>query len=95
LASARQTPGWLFEAELGHDGTPRAAPHSLPVPARTLGKVTDLSATFAGTQLALAWVEQAKSEARASATLIVGAAPPVLLDLGSARCPPSRPAATS
>jgi hypothetical protein len=82
-ASARQTPGWLFEAELGQDGAPSAAPQSLPVPARTLGKVTDLTAAFLGEQLALSWIEQGEHEARAEAAL-VGGAPPGLLDLGPA-----------
>jgi hypothetical protein len=83
-ASAQQTPGWLQQAELGQDGTARSAPHSLAVPARTLGKVTDLSATFVAEELALAWVEQGKNEARASATLLAGTASPLLLDLGAA-----------
>jgi len=76
--------GWLHEVELGHDGKPRGAARRLPVPARTLGKLTDLDASFAAGQLALAWLEQGSQEARASATLIEGAATPVLLDLGVA-----------
>jgi hypothetical protein len=83
-ASSQQTAGWLQQAELAQDGTARSAPRSLALPARTLGKVTDLSATFVGEQLALAWVEQGKNEARATATLLAGTAPPVLLDLGPA-----------
>jgi len=83
-AAAAESAGWLFEAELGHDGAPRAAPKRVPVPARTLGKVTDLAATFVGDDLALAWLEQGKNEARAEATLVGGAAPPALLDLGPA-----------
>lgn len=83
-AGTQQTPGWLFEAELAQDGTPRKPARPLPLPVHTLGKVTDLSATMVGEQLALAWVEQSKDEARAVATLLVGAEPPVLLDLGPA-----------
>ena len=83
-ASTKQTPGWLLEVELAQDGTPRKSPRPVPVPAHTLGKVTDLSATMVGEQLALAWVEQSKDEARAVATMLAGAEPPVLLDLGPA-----------
>jgi hypothetical protein len=83
-ASTKQTPGWLLEVELAQDGTPRKAPRPLPVPAHTLGKVTDLSATMVGEQLALAWVEQSKDEARAVATMLAGAETPILLDLGPA-----------
>ena len=82
-ASAKQAPGWLQQADLAQDGTAHT-PRSLPVVARTLGKVTDLSATFVAEGLALAWVEQGKNEARAAATLLFGAAPPELLDLGPA-----------
>ncbi len=83
-ASARQAPGWLFEAKLAHDGTLPAPAKSLALPAHTLGKVTDLSATLLGEQLALAWVEQSKDEARAVATVLGEAAPATLLDLGPA-----------
>lgn len=83
-ASARQTSGWLFEAKLSQDGTLQAPAKSLALPAHTLGKVTDLSATLLGEQLALAWVEQSKDEARAVATVLTGAVPPALIDLGSA-----------
>lgn len=82
-ANARQTSDWLFEARLAQDGSLQAPAKSLAVPAHTLGKVTDLSATFVGEQLALAWVEQSKDEARAVATVLTGAAP-LLIDLGSA-----------
>ena len=84
-ASTKQTPGWLLEADLAQDGTPPTPPRPVPVPAHTLGKVTDLSATMVGEQLALAWVEQSKDEARAVATMLAGgAAAPILLDLGPA-----------
>jgi hypothetical protein len=75
---------WLMEAELSHDGGLRAAPQRVIVPARTLGKVTDLAATFVGDDLALAWLEQGQHEARAEATVVGAAAPPHLLDLGPA-----------
>ncbi len=83
-ASARQAPGWLFEATLAQDGTLQAKAKSLALPAHTLGKVTDLSATLLGEQLALAWIEQSKDEARAVATVFADAAPATLLDLGPA-----------
>ncbi len=83
-ASARPAPDWLFEAKLAQDGTLPAPPKSLPLPAHTLGKVTDLSATLLGEQLALAWVEQSRDEARAVATVFAGVAPGALLDLGPA-----------
>ncbi len=82
-ASGRQAPDWLFEAKLAQDGSPQT-PKSLPLPAHTLGKVTDLTATFLGEQLALAWVEQSRDEARAVATVFAGTAPPTLVDLGVA-----------
>ena len=82
-ANAKQAPGWLQQADLAQAGTVRAR-RSLPVPARTLGKVTDLSATFVAEGLALAWVEQGANEARAAATLLVDTGPPALVDLGAA-----------
>jgi hypothetical protein len=83
-ASTQRTPGWLFEADLAQDGTPRQPPRPVPLPAHTLGKVTDLSATMVGEQLALGWVEQSKDEARAVATVLAGTDAPILLDLGPA-----------
>jgi hypothetical protein len=83
-ASADRAAGWLSEVELGHDGKPRGPARRLPVPARTLGKLTDLDVSFTAEQLAVGWLEQGEKEARASATLIEGAATPVLLDLGPA-----------
>ena len=83
-AGSQRTPGWLFEADLAQDGTTRTPPRSVPIPAHTLGKVTDLSATMVGEQLALAWIEQSKDEARAVATMLAGAQAPILLDLGPA-----------
>jgi hypothetical protein len=83
-ASTQRTPGWLFEADLAQDGTPRQPPRPVPLPAHTLGKVTDLSATMVGEQLALGWVEQSKDEARAVATMLAGTDAPILLDLGPA-----------
>ena len=59
-------------------------PRRLSVPPHTLGKVTDLAATSWAEHLALAWLEQGKSEARAQASVFDGARPPVLLDLGPA-----------
>jgi hypothetical protein len=82
-AGTQTTAGWLFQAELAQDGTLRQPARRVPLPARTLGKVTDLSATFLGPELALAWVEQGKAEARATATVVNGASP-LLLDLGAA-----------
>jgi len=83
-ASTRQAAGWLSEADLAQDGSARGSARSVALPARTLGKVTDLSAAFVGEQLALAWVEQGASEARAVATILNGVAAPPLLDLGPA-----------
>lgn len=83
-ASSKSTTGWLQQAGLAQDGTLRAPARSLPVPARALGSVTDLTATFVGDELALAWIEQGKTEARAVATSVAGTAPPALLDLGPA-----------
>lgn len=82
-ASDQAGADWLFEGHLAQDGTLKAPPRRVPLPARTLGKVTDLSATLAGGELSLAWVEQGKNEARALATVLGGAAPS-LLDLGPA-----------
>ncbi len=83
-AGTKQEPGWLFEADLAQDGSARGAARSVAVPARMLGKVTDLAATSVGEQLALAWVEQGQGEARAMGTVVTGVAAPVLLDLGAA-----------
>ena len=83
-ASAKTNAGWLHDAELSQDGTPRGAPRSVPIPSRSLGKVTDLSAAVVGQQLALVWVEQSKTEARALGTMLVGGAAPLLVDLGVA-----------
>jgi hypothetical protein len=82
-ANAPASADWLFEAELAQDGTLKKPARRVTVPARTLGKVTDLSAALLGTELALAWVEQGKAEARAVAT-VLGGAVPTLLDLGPA-----------
>jgi hypothetical protein len=83
-ASATAGAGWLYEAELAHDGTPRGKPRRIALPARTLGKITDLNASYVGQQMALAWLDQGKNEARASASLIAGIEPPLVLDLGAA-----------
>jgi hypothetical protein len=83
-ANTQRGAGWLLAAELAHDGTLRGKPQSVSLPPHTLGKVTDLCATYLGEQLALAWVEQGKGEARAVATVLAGAAPATLLDLGPA-----------
>jgi len=82
-ADAAATPGWLREAGLAQDGTLSRAPRRVPLPARTLGKVTDLSATYLGAELALSWVEQGKSEARALATVVNGPSAEIV-DLGAA-----------
>lgn len=82
-ADTQASAGWLLQAELAQDGSLRQPARRAPVPARSLGKVTDLAATFLGPELGLAWVEQGKTEARAVATVLNGAAP-VLLDLGPA-----------
>lgn len=83
-ATNQPGPDWLFEAELAQDGALRAPPKGLKVPAHTLGKVSDLSASFLGEQLGLAWIEQGQHEARAVASVLDGAATPALLDLGVA-----------
>lgn len=75
--------GWLLGAELSQDGAPRPS-RAVPVPARTLSKVTDLAAVLVGEELALGWIEQGKSEARAVATFTSGSAPAQLIDLGAA-----------
>jgi hypothetical protein len=54
------------------------------VPARTLGKVTDLNATFVADALAVAWVEQGASEARAEAAFLREGAAAPFIDLGPA-----------
>lgn len=87
-ASAGTKPDWLFEVELGQDGLPRGPARSLRIPARTLGKVVDLSASFVGEQLGLAWLEQGSREARAQATLIDAGTTPTLLDLGASALVP-------
>lgn len=86
LLWASDAPGshWLSDAELGQDGSVRGQPRPLALPRRVLGRVTDLSAALVGQQLALAWVEQGKDEARASATLDARAVAPAVLDLGVA-----------
>jgi hypothetical protein len=83
-ANTRGDAGWLLQAELAHDGALRGQSHSVGIPPHTLGKVTDLAATYLGEQLALAWIEQGTDEARAVATVLTGAAPATLLDLGPA-----------
>ena len=83
-AAASGASGWLSEVELAQDGTPRATPRHLALPARVLGKVTDLSASYVGEQLALAWVEQSQSEARAMASVLASGDAPALIDLGPA-----------
>jgi hypothetical protein len=83
-ASSEQTAGWLRLVELGQDGAPRSAPRAVPVSPRTLSKVTDLTAAAVGEELALAWLEQGKNEARAVATFTSGNAPAPLMDLGAA-----------
>jgi hypothetical protein len=83
-ASAAPGPDWLYEAELAHTGALRKSARRLSVPPHTLGKVTDLVATSWAEQLALAWLEQGESEARAQASVFDGTRPPVLLDLGPA-----------
>jgi hypothetical protein len=83
-ASALRGSAWLFDAELGYDGLPRAKPRGLALPPRALGQVTDLSAVYLGPELALAWVERSENEARAQATVFAGTAPALLLDLGPA-----------
>lgn len=83
-ATASPSAGWLKEVELGHDGAPRAPAHSLPLPARVLGKVTDLSTTPLEGRLAVAWLEQKKGEARASASVVGTTGAPALIDLGAA-----------
>lgn len=75
--------GWLRSADLAQDGRPTLPPQKPAVPARGLGKLTDLSASSLGEELALAWIDQGKSEARAEALVLSGAAPG-LLDLGAA-----------
>ena len=76
--------GWLSEVDLSQAGTPRGTPRRLALPARMLGKVTDLSASYVGAELALAWLEQGQREARAMASIIAGSETPALIDLGPA-----------
>lgn len=83
-ASDASTGAWLHELQLGQAGESRGAPRGIAVPAHALGKVTDLVAVAVGEQLAVAWLEQGRQEARAQATLIRDGAPPALLDLGPA-----------
>ncbi len=83
-ASATNTLGWLFQADVAQDGSLRGQAQRVALPRRTRGLVTDLAATFIGEQLALAWVEQGNVEARAVGTVITGSTPPELLDLGPA-----------
>jgi hypothetical protein len=83
-ASAAPGPDWLYEAELGNSGERRYAARPLKVAAHTLGKVTDLAATSWGGQLALAWLEQGASEARAQASVYDADKAPAVLDLGPA-----------
>lgn len=83
-ANAAPGPDWLYEAELSQGGERRGVARALQVPAHTLGKVTDLVATSWGEQLALAWLEQGASEARAQARVYDGGKSPALLDLGPA-----------
>lgn len=75
---------WLRSSDLAQDGRPTLPARALPVPARGLGKVTDLTAASLGEELALAWVDQGKTEARAEALVLSGPTPPGLLDLGPA-----------
>jgi hypothetical protein len=82
-ASAGDGADWLLEGELAQNGALKAPPRRVTLPARTLGKVTDLSASLSARELSLAWVEQGKGEARAVATVLDGATPS-LLDLGPA-----------
>lgn len=83
-ASRAPGPDWLYEAELGQSGELRGSARRLTVPAHTLGRVTDLSATSWGEQLALVWLEQGEREARAQASVFDATKPPTLLDLGPA-----------
>lgn len=83
-ARESNAPEWLLDAELSDAGTLRGRPRTLPIPPRTLGKVTDLAAAVVGDELALAWLEQGRSEARAIATFTEGTKPAQLLDLGAA-----------
>lgn len=83
-ASAKPEAGWLLRGELAQNGSLRRSASRAPVPARTFGKVTDLSATFVGRALALAWIEQGAREARAAATFVDAARAPTLIDLGPA-----------
>lgn len=82
-ASAESGAAWLRSVDLAQDGRPTLPPQKPAVPARGLGKLTDLSAASLGEELALAWIDQGKTEARAEAMVVSGAAPG-LLDLGPA-----------
>jgi hypothetical protein len=83
-AAAAPAAGWLNEVELSHEGTSRGKPRRFDLPARVLGHVTDLSLSYVGEQLAVAWLEQGKAEARAMASVIAVGTPPQLIDLGPA-----------
>jgi hypothetical protein len=82
--SAQPGADWLYELELRQDGGAAGQARRLRLPARVLGRVTDLSASFVGNKLAVAWLEQGEREARAQAAVLEGTAPPTLLDLGPA-----------
>lgn len=83
-ASASPRGNWLHEQRLLADGQPHGPPRDITLPARTLGKLTDLDATLVAGRLALAWLEQGAKEARAAATLIEPGTPPGSFDLGPA-----------
>jgi hypothetical protein len=81
-ATASAGPNWLRSADLAQDGAPSSV-RAVTLPARSLGTVTDLAGVGMGQELALAWIEQGKTEARAEAWLS-GAGPSALIDLGPA-----------
>jgi len=80
-ATAGVGPNWLRSADLAQDGAP-SSPSAIDLPARSLGTVTDLAGVGVGQELALAWMEQGKTEARAEVWL--SSRPSVLVDLGPA-----------
>lgn len=83
-ARASKDVGWLRGASLSQQGSLVGTPVSPSLPARALGKVTDLNASFVGDALAVAWVEQSATEARAEAAFLRGGVGAPLIDLGPA-----------
>jgi hypothetical protein len=74
----------LHELALSQDGQAVGTARRWALPARGLGRVSDLGVSLTADALAVAWLEQGEREARAQAALIEGTGAPVALDLGPA-----------